>query len=193
MTIKDSIKEASPINLHTIDNKTHVTVGLGMLIRGVVIVAMVVTGYMNFMVRVDRLESANESLKKQLVVRDSLMRKDFVITLNTLHKDLSTSAAELGTAVGTDIIAVKTALATETAAMVAATQANSEMIALEMDNLKSLIISANSTTNAELQPAIRNVQNALDIQMEALNQRIALIESQMQEQVKQSFWKFRKK
>ena len=193
MNFKEGIKEASPIKLHEINNKTHVTVQLGMLVRGVVIVAMAVMAYMNFMGRFDRLESENQGLKKQIVVRDSLMRKDIRLTLEALHKDLSTSAAELGTAVGTDMIAAKTALATEAAARVAATKANSEMIALEMDNLKSLIISANSTTNAELQPAIRNVQNALDLQMEALSQRISLIEGQIQEQVKQSFWKFGKK
>ncbi len=121
------------------------------------------------------------------------MRKDIRLTLEALHKDLSTDAAELGVAMGTDMIAAKTALATEAAARVAATKANSEMIALELENLKGLIISANSTTHAELKPAIKNVQNALDIQMEALNQRISLVEGQIQEQVKQSFWKFGKK
>lgn len=187
MTFKEGVKEASPVNLHNIGEKTHVTVELGMLIRGIVIIAMAVAGYMNFMVWIDRMEVANNGLKKQLVVRDSLMRKDVRATLNALHKDITTNTAKMVTALGNDIGGVKISLINETAAMVATTKSSSEKIAIELDNLKGLIVAANSTTHAELQPAIKNVQNALDIQMEALNKRINLIEGQVQEQVKRSF------
>ncbi len=194
MTFKESVKEVSPVNIHNIGKKTHVTVEIGMLIRGVVIVAMVVAGYMNFMVRIDRMEVANKGLKKQLVARDSLMRKDIQTTLNALHKDLTTKTAELGAAVDADVREVKIALDTETATMVATTQANSEKLAIELENIKSLLVSANSTTYAELNQAIDNVQNAFDIQTEALNQRISLTENQLRDQVKRSlFGRFGKK
>jgi len=193
MSVKDSLKEVSPINLRSIDKKTHVTVELGMLIRGAVLVAMAVMAYMNFMVRVDRLESANRGLQKRLVIADSLMRKDVQAALGALHKDLSTGTAEMVTARETEIREVRTSLITEVSALDAAILANSGMITVELDNLKTLIISANATTHAELKPAIKNIQTAVDIQMEALNQRIALIEGQLQEQVKRSLWGFGKK
>ena len=194
MTFKEGVKEASPVNLHSIGKKTHVTVELGMLIRGVVIVAAVVAGYMNFMVRIDRAEAANEGLRKQLVARDSLMRKDIQATLKALHTDLSTNTAGLAAAFNADMKEVKTALSTETATMVATTQANSEKADIELDNLKSLIVSANSTTYGELNQTIGNVQNALDLQARALNQRISLIEDQLRDQVKRSlFGRFSKK
>ncbi len=188
MTFKEGVKEASPVNLHSIGKKTHVTVEMGTLIRGVIIVAMAVAAYLNFIARIDSLEGANLGLQKQMVVADSLLRKDLKLTLNSLHKDISTNTAEAVTALGTSIKEVKTSLETEEAALNAAITANSEKIGMELDNLKELIVAANSTTYAELKPVIDNIENALDIQAKALNQRIALIEGQLQDQVKRSFF-----
>ena len=193
MTFKDSVKGASPINLHEIGNKTHVTVELGMLIRGAVIVAAAVMAYMNFMVRVDRLEATNRELQKNLVIADSLVRKDIRITIEALQKDITTRTEIMVAARETDLREVRTSLVTEVEALTAEIEATAGQVSLELENLKTLIVSVNSTTHAELRPAIKNVQNALDLQIESMNKRLGLIEGQMQEQVKRSLWKFGKK
>ncbi len=193
MTFKEGVKEASPINLHNIGKKTHVTVELGMLIRGVFIVAAAVMAYMNFMVRVDRLEATNRELQKNLVIADSLVRKDIRITIEALQKDITTRTEIMVAARETDLREVRTSLVTEVEALTAEIEATAGQVSLELENLKTLIVSVNSTTHAELRPAIKNVQNALDLQIESMNKRLGLIEGQMQEQVKRSLWKFGKK
>ena len=189
MTGKESLKGVSPVKLQSIGNKTHVTIEMGMLIRGIAIIAMVVAGYLNFMGRIDRMENTNRSLESQFVVADSLARKDFRIIVEALRKDIATSTSAMVTARETDIREVKASLETEAAALAASIEANSGKLATEMSNLKSLIISANSTTYAELKPTIDNIQNAIDIHAGALDQRISLIEGQMQDQVKRSLFR----
>lgn len=187
-SITDGLKDASPINLRNIDKKTHVTMELGLIIRGVAIIAMVVVGYVKFMARVDNLESANRSLAEQLVASDSLQRKDFQAAIDGISREIEAWAGGMVTARETGFRAARTALETETSALQVAVMTNAEKLEADILALKQLIIAANSTTDAGLRPLIDNIENALAIQSEAFDRRVSLVEEIQQAAVKKSLF-----
>ena len=187
-SIGQGIVDAIPIKTLKIDEDTHLSIKVSQLLRIIAIVALSASVFYSFMGRVDNLEETDVSLKNEITVRDSLMRKDFRVDVEAIKVALINTTAELVIARETGLRETNTALGSVNASLVAEIEANRATLQLERQNLLNLIMAANKTTHAELRPLIDNLQDKLDIQTEAMIRRIGSIEDRLQDEVKRTLW-----
>lgn len=183
-SIANSLKEASPINIETIGGKTHATMEVGLIIRLVVAVAIATAGYTKFMFEQHEQGKEISTLRANLAVADSLLRKDFRISVTDLRKDVETGTVKSTTARETNIRETTTRIETEVATLTAAIGVNSTALESEIHSLEKSIQDVNRTTHAELKPLITNIENSLLQYIDAFGQRLDKIENLQTEQVK---------
>ncbi len=141
-----------------------------------------------FLGRVDTLESTDVSLLQQIVVRDSLIRKDMRKEFESFRIAMETGTFEMVTARETDVRELTTALETVNATLVAEIEANRRFLQLELDSQARSMISMNATTHAELKPLIDNIQNTMVVEIDALKTRISLAEGLIQDPAKRGLF-----
>ena len=191
--IMEGVKDALPFGLSQIAGEWHLTASVSRLMKIGTMAIILVSGYYEFTGQVNNNRKAIGGLKNELVVRDSLIRKDMRVGFESIRLAMETSTLEMVTARQTSTRELTTALNTINDALSAELEANRSKLQLELDNQARIIIDMNKTTYAELNLLIKSLDNQFGVEVDALKTRIELAEDLLQDQVKSGLFGLGKK